>query len=175
MDFPFGTHEFFYHLSMYHYLFFGVMFVIAICFLILGVIYRKSPMAALLFYTLSFVGLFAGPFVGAYYIEEYLRSSSLQNIDVLRLTYTKAIVVNADIKNNGKAKLKDSYVSFCMVKKNKNSILEFINSIKAAHVQKYTFNLPIDKGASEHIRVVVDTSKLAVPTDYALYYQIKSF
>lgn len=175
MDFPFGLREFLNSLTMYHYLFFGLSFIASICFLILGIVYRKSHAAAMFLYTLSFLGLIVAPVAGAYYIEDYLRASSLQNIDVLRLTYTKAIVVNADIKNDGKSKIKTTYISLCMVKKNKNSILEFINSIKAAHVQKYTYKIPMEKGESQHIRAVIDTTKLPNPTDYSVFYQIKSF
>lgn len=175
MDFPFGLREFLHNLTMYHYLFFALSFIASICFLILGIVYRKSHAAAMFFYTLSFLGLIVAPVVGAYYIEDYLRASSLKNIDVLRLTYTKAIVVNADIKNDGKTKIKTTYVSLCMVKKNKNSILEFLNSIKAAHAQKYSYQIPMEKGESKHIRAVIDTTKLQNPSDYWVFYQIKSF
>lgn len=175
MDFPFSLRDFFNNLTMYHYLFFVLSFIASICFIILGIVYRKKHAAALFFYTVSFFGLMVAPIIGSYYIEDYLHRSTLKNIEILRLTYTKAIVFNADIQNEGKSPLKATYISLCMVKKNKNSILEFFNSLRAAHVQKFTYKMPIDKGSSEHMRAVIDTTKIANPSDYSVFYQIKSF
>jgi hypothetical protein len=175
MDFPFGIHEFLNNLTVYHYIFFALGFIASILLFLLGIVFRKRHGAALFFYLLSFIGLLVAPIIGAYYTEEYLRASSLKNIDILRLTFTKAIVLNADIQNDGNSNIGTTYISLQMVKKDKNSILQFINTLKPAYTQKYVYKLPMQKGESAHIRAVIDTTKLPNPSNYFIFYQIKSF
>ncbi len=175
MQFAFGVKEFFHNFLIYHYLFFGVLFFVAILTLVLGIALRKRLLAALFFYTSSFLAIFIAPFVGSYYLEEYIRGSSLQNIKISRLVYTPAIVVSAEVKNNGIIPIKETYLLFSMVKKNNNSILEFINMLKPAKTQKIHLKYPLSPNNTKEVRVVIDVSNIQLPASYAVYYQIKSF
>lgn len=175
MQFAFGVKDFFHNFLIYHYLFFGILFFVAILTLILGVILRRKHLFAAFFYTISFLSLFIAPFVGSYYLEEYTRGSSLENIKVSRLVYTKAIVVSAELKNNGKTAIRETHLLFSMVKKNNNSILEFINIYKPVKIQKIYLKYPLTPNETRDIRVVLDVSTIAVPASCAVYYQIKSF
>ena len=99
MEFAFDLKEFFRSLLIYHYVFFGVASFLTIAMMILGVILRRHLWAALLCFGLSFFGFSIGVPVGGYFLESYLRPSSLQNVTVHRLEFSKAIVFTADIKN----------------------------------------------------------------------------
>jgi len=175
VDFAFGVKDFFHNFLIYHYLFFGVLFFASIFMLILGVILRKRVLFAVFFYIGSFTSLFIAPFVGSYYLEEYIRGSSLQNIKIARLVYTPAIIVSGELKNNGKIATKGTYLLFSMVKKDNNSILEFINIFKPVKTQKVYLKYQLAPNETKEIRVVLDISKITIPTSYAVYYQIKSF
>jgi len=175
VQFAFEAVDFFHNFLIYHYLFFGVLFFVAVLTLVLGVILRRKHLLAAFFYIISFSTLFIAPFVGSYYLEEYIRSSSLQNIKISRLVYTKAIVVSAELKNNGVIPIKKTHLLLSMIKKDNNSILEFINLFKPAKTQKIYLQYPLAPNETREIRVVLDISKIALPTSYAVYYQIKSF
>lgn len=175
MELPFGVREFFHSFLIYHYIFLATLFFTTLFILMLGIMLRKIPIVSILFYIISFLGVTVAPFVGVYYIEEYLRGSSLENIKVARLVYTPAIVVTADLKNVGKTTIKKTNLVFNLVKKDNNGILEFINVFKPSRVQKIEFKYPLTPGNSRDIRVVIDTSGMTNPSSYAVYYQIKSF
>ena len=175
MELPFGLREFFHSFLIYHYLFFGILFVVAIFLLFLGVILRKKLIFALFFYTLSFLSVFVAPIVGSFYLEEYLRKSSLQNIKITRLVYTKAIVFTAELKNDGKIPLKNTHIVISMVKKDNNSILQFFNLFTPSNVLKTELKMPIEPSGARDVRIVIDTTKINVPTECAIYYQLKSF
>lgn len=175
MELPFGIKEFFHNFLIYHYIFFGVLFLASLFMLLLGVMFRRKLFISLLFYLAAFFGFTVAPFVGLYYIEEYLRGSSLENIKVVRLVYTPAIVVTADLKNSGKSTIKKTNLVFSLVKKDNNGILEFVNIFKPAKVQKVELKYALTPGNSRDIRVVLDTTNIANPSAYTIYYQIKSF
>jgi hypothetical protein len=172
---PFGLKEFFHNFFIYHYLFLGVLFFVAVLLLILGVILRRRLIFALFFYLLSFLTFTAGPIVGLYYLEEYLRKTSLENVKVARLVYTKAIVITADIRNEGKIPLKKTSIVISLVKKNNNSILEFINIFSPIKADKIELKMPLVPSEARDVRMVVDITKITNPAAYAVYYQIKSF
>ncbi|HOI83514.1 MAG TPA: DUF2393 family protein [Campylobacterales bacterium] len=175
MEFPFGIREFFHSFLIYHYIFLATLFLATLFVLTLGIMLRKVPIVSILFYIVSFLGVTVAPFAGVYYIEEYLRGSSLDNIKVARLVYTPAIVITADLKNTGKSAIKKTNLVFSLVKKDNNGILEFVNIFKPARVQKVDFKYQLTPGNSRDIRVVLDTAGIANPSSYAIYYQIKSF
>lgn len=175
MELPFGIREFFDNFLIYHYIFAVLIFLISLTLLSLGIFFRKKHFLAAFFYLFSFISVAFAPFVGFYYIEEYLRGSSLKNLEVTRLVYTPAIVLTAEIKNNGAATLKKTNLLFSVVKKNNNSILQAINIFKPARTQKITIKHSLKAGQSESIRVVLDISKIQNPNSYSLYYRIKSF
>jgi hypothetical protein len=175
VELPFGIREFFHSFLIYHYLFFGILFLVAIFLLSLGVMLRKRLIFALFFYLLSFLSLSAGPVVGSYYLEEYLRKASLQNIKITRLVYTKAIIFTAELKNEGRIPFKKTNIVISIVKKDNNSILQFFNMFSPAQVCKTELRIPIESGNICDIRIVVDITKINAPLDYAVYYQVKSF
>lgn len=174
MVLPFGLKEFFYSFFIYHYLFLGVLFFVAVLLLILGIVLRRKLIFALFFYLLSFLSFTVAPIAGIYYLEEYFRKTSIDNIKVARLVYTKAIVITADIKNDGKIPIKKTSVVISLVKKNNNSILEFINIFSPVKTDKIEFKMPLTPSDTKDIRIVIDTTKIANPSAYAIYYQIKS-
>lgn len=175
MELPFGIREFFHSFLIYHYLFLGTLFFAILLTIVLGVMLRKIPIVSFLFYFISFLGVSVAPFAGLYFVEEYLRGSALERINVARLVYTPAIVITADLTNNGNSQIKKTNLLFSFVKKNDNSILEFVNMLKPAKVQKIELKYQLASGNSKDVRVVLDTSNLPNPSSYAIYYQIKSF
>lgn len=175
MQLAFGVKDFLHNLLIYHYIFYALLFVFAFLMLLLGIYLRRKTTIALFFYIGSFLALFCAPFVGSYYIEEYLRSSSLQSIKVTRLVYSKTIVVTANLVNMGVAPIKETNLLFLLVKKDKNSILERLNTFKPVVTNKIKLKEPLKPNENREIRVVLDITKVATPSLYTLYYQIKSF
>lgn len=175
MELAFGIKDFFHSFLIYHYLFFIILFLAALFLLFMGITLRKRLFFALIFYIASFLAITAAPIAGSYYLEEYLRKSSLENVKVSRLVYTKAIVITANLTNKGKIPIKKSHIVFSMVKKNDNSILEFFNTFSPAASQKIVLQIPIKPGESSEVRFVFDISKVAAPTSYDVHYTIKSF
>lgn len=175
MELAFGIKDFFHSLLIYHYLFFIILFLAALFLLFMGIALRKKPLFAFIFYVASFLTITVAPVAGFYYLEEYLRKTSLENIKVLRLVYTKAIVITANLTNKGKIPIKKSYIMLSMVKKNDNSILEFFNTFSPAASQKILLQIPIKPGESSEVRFVFDISKVVSPESYDVRYVIKSF
>lgn len=175
MELPFEVREFFHNFLIYHYLFFGFLFLFSILLLVLGIVFRRRSILSFLFYFSSFISIFFAPFIGAFYLEEYLRGITLQNIKVSRLVYTKAIVVSAKMKNNGRAPLHTTHLLFSLVKKDNNSIREFINILKPIKTEKITIQEPVKQGETIDIRAVLDISQIEDPNSYAIYYKAKSF
>ena len=175
MELAFGAKEFFDNFLIYHYLFFGFLFLFGILLLVLGIVAKRSSFFSFLFYFGSFTSLFVGPFVGSYYLEEYLRGTKLEDVKVARLSYTKAIVLTAKMTNIGRAPISKSYVLTTLVKRDPNSIKEFINILRPAKVHKVSLDAPLKGKESMDIRVVMDISDVKNPSTFDLYYQIKSF
>lgn len=175
MELPFSVKEFFNNFLIYHYLFFGFLFLFAILLLVLGIVFRRKSFLAFLFYFSSFASAFIGPFAGSYYLEEYLRATSLEEVKVTRLTYTKAIVLSAKLKNNGRTLVNTSYISLSLVKKDDNSIKEFINILRPEKIEKKIISVPLAGKEHTDIRIVLDISDVKEPQKFSLFYQLKSF
>lgn len=175
MEVPFEIREFFHNFLIYHYLFFGFLFLFSILLLVLGVVFRKKSKLSFLFYFSSFLSLFFAPFVGSFYLEEYLRGVTLQNMKVSRLVYTEAIVVSAKLHNKGRVPLNTTHLLFSVVKKDNNSIREFVNVLRPVKTDKITMQEIVAPGESIDIRAVLDISQIKEPNRYAIYYKLKSF
>ncbi len=175
MELPFEIREFFHNFLIYHYLFFGFLFLFSILLLLLGIVFRKKSTLSFLFYFTSFTSLFFAPFVGAFYLEEYLRGAALQNVKVSRLVYTQAIVVTAKLHNKGRTPLNTTHLLFSIVKKDNNSIREFINVLRPEKTEKITMQNSVAPGESIDVRAVLDISQIKEPNTYTIYYKLKSF
>lgn len=175
MVLAFDIKDFFHNFLIYHYLFFIILFLVALFLLFMGIALRRKLFLAFIFYITSFLTITVAPVTGSYYLEEYLRKTSLENIKVSRLVYTKAIVITANLTNKGKIPIKKSYIVLSMVKKNNNSILEFFNTFSPAASQKIFLQIPIKPGENSEVRFVFDISKVNAPALYDVYYVVKSF
>ena len=175
MEFAFDLKEFFRSLLIYHYVFFGVASFLTIAMMILGVILRRHLWAALLCFGLSFFGFSIGVPVGGYFLESYLRPSSLQNVTVHRLEFSKAIVFTADIKNEGGIKSDKQYLVLKLVKKEENSILQYVHLLNPIISKKSHFLQEIAPSESKSVRIVLDVNKVKNLSDYVVFYEIKTF
>ena len=175
MEFAFDLKEFFRSLLIYHYVFFGVASFLTIAMMILGVILRRHLWAALLCFGLSFFGFSIGVPVGGYFLESYLRPSSLQNVTVHRLEFSKAIVFTADIKNDGGLKSHKQYLVLKLVKKEENSILQYVHLLNPVISKKSHFLQEIAPSESKSVRIVLDVNKVKNLSDYVVFYEIKTF
>ena len=175
MEFAFDLKEFFRSLLIYHYVFFGVASFLSIALMILGVILRRHLWAALLCFGLSFFGFSIGVPVGGYFLESYLRPSSLQNATVHRLEFSKAIVFTADIKNDGGLKSHKQFLVLKLVKKEDNSILQYAHLLTPELTKKSHYLQEIAPSDTKNIRVVLDVGKVKNLSNYVVFYEIKTF
>ncbi len=118
-------------LIIHDYILFGGAFVLFILFIILGIALRRRIIIAIFFILLSFVILFGAPTVGYIKMHEYLFSNSLKVLNEKKLTFTKAVVINATITNESKRHFKSCKITAKAHKVSKNKLKSILYSFKS--------------------------------------------
>jgi len=117
-------------LITYDYILFGGAFVLFILFIILGIALRQKTFLAIFFILLSFVILFGAPTIGYVKMHEFLFKNSLELTSEKKLTFTKAVVINATITNDSKRYFKNCTITAKAHKMSKNKLKTFLYSFK---------------------------------------------
>ncbi|WP_321777433.1 DUF2393 family protein [Sulfurimonas sp.] len=118
-------------LITYDYILFGGAFILFILFIILGIVLRKKTFLAIFFILLSFVILFGFPTIGYVKMHEFLFKNSIELVSEKKLTFTKAVVINATITNDSKRYFKTCRITAKAYKVSKNKLKSFIYSFKS--------------------------------------------
>lgn len=118
-------------LITYDYILFGGTFILFILFIILGIALRRKTIIAIFFILVSFVILFGAPTVGYIKMHEYLFANSLKITNEKKLTFTKAVVINATITNDSKRYFDSCKITAKAHKISKNKLKNFLYSLKS--------------------------------------------
>ena len=118
------------NLIPYDYLLFGGSFVLFILFMILGIILNHKTFISVFFFILSFSIIIFAPTIGYVKMHEYLFKNETKIVSLKKLHYTKAVVINASLKNTSKRDFDVCKLSFEAYRVSGNMIKDYIYKFK---------------------------------------------
>ncbi|MDQ1263781.1 MAG: hypothetical protein QG559_782 [Campylobacterota bacterium] len=122
--------EFINELIPYDYILFGGVLVFFILFVLLGVVFRKKTLLALILIIFGFAVLIGGSTIGYVKLHDYLFSHTTSIISQKKLNFTQAVVVYATITNESKREFKSCKITATAYRVNEDKIKEYILKFK---------------------------------------------
>jgi hypothetical protein len=117
-------------LVQYDYILFGAVFALFFLILILALVLRKRSFISGFLALLSFVILFVGTPVGYIKMHEYLFANSVKLLSQKQLSFTPAIVIIAELRNESKKDFSSCKITASVLKVSKKSIKTFLYQFK---------------------------------------------
>lgn len=142
-------------LILYDYLLFGAVFILFILFIILGIVFRRKVLLAVIFITLAFSLLLAGPVVGYLQIHKYFFANEIKNVEYKQLEFTQAVVVKGILKNISKKDFSHCQISASAFKVSGNKykdLLLALNPFQKSTIIEYD----IPKGYLVEFKIVIE-------------------
>ncbi len=118
-------------LITYDYILFGSVFGLFILFIILGIVFRRKTVLAVLMMLLAFIILFVGPTLGYIKMHEFLYKNSVELVSQKKLTFTKAVVVKGQLTNESKYDFKSCKITATTHKVSKKKLKTYLYSFKS--------------------------------------------
>jgi hypothetical protein len=118
-------------LITYDYILFGSVFGLFILFIIVGILFRKKTVLAVILILLAFSILFIGPTLGYVKMHEFLYKNSLKLTSEKRLSFTKAVVVKGELTNESKYNFESCKITASAHKVSKKKLKTFLYSFKS--------------------------------------------
>jgi hypothetical protein len=142
-------------LIVYDYILFGSVFFIFILVIILGILFRKRTVLAIILIFLSFTTLIIGSTLGYTQMHKYLYKNSTFLVSQKLLTYTKAVVVYGVVKNISKFDFKSCKITASAYKVSDNSLKDYLYKFKAFKKMSILEN-DILKGQKREFKIIVE-------------------
>ena len=143
------------NLIPYDYILFGVSFSLFVLFIILGILLRSKTFISVLLLLMAFVIIILGPTLGYSKMHEYLFKNEVSIKSQKKLTYVKAVVVQAKLTNTSKYNFSVCKVKLSVYKVTKNSIKNYIYKLKPFK-QMSILKYDIMKGSTIDIKAIVE-------------------
>ena len=143
------------NLIPYDYILFGVSFSLFVLFIILGILLRNKTLISVFFLLIAFVTIILGPTLGYSKMHEYLFKNEVIIISQKKLSFIKAIVVQAKLTNTSKTDFGICKVHFEAYKVSGNSIKDYIYKFKPLR-QMSILKYDITKGSSIDVKAILE-------------------
>lgn len=118
------------NLIVYDYILFGSLFVLFIIFVLVGIILRRKTLLAIFIIVFAFITLFAGSIFGYIAMHQYLFKNETTIISQKKLSFTKAVVVYAKLKNTSDRDFKSCKITAMAYKVSNNEIKNYLLKFK---------------------------------------------
>ncbi|MDX9813910.1 MAG: DUF2393 family protein [Sulfurimonas sp.] len=142
-------------LIIYDYILFGSILLVFVIFIILSIVFRRSTIVSTLLLLVGFGVLFGGSFVGYKELHSYLFKHTLTINESKKLTYTKAIVLKATLKNESKRVFNECKISASVYRKKEYKLVEEILKLKPiAKMSIVESNIDID--STRDIKMLIE-------------------
>ena len=149
--------EYIHHLSLYDYMAYGWVLLFFVIFLILSIlISSKKPLLSVVFILLNFTFLLFSPLMINTFMNKTVRKNSVKIIKIDYLHFSKALIVSAKIKNEGKVDFKECKVKAKIIKQSKNAFKNFLYGLKPLKKRTIFIKDKITKQSSMEFKVVFD-------------------
>ena len=143
------------NLIPYDYILFGVSFSLFVLFIILGILLRNKTLISVFFLLIAFVTIILGPTLGYSKMHEYLFKNEVIIISQKKLSFIKAIVVQAKLTNTSKTNFGICKVHFEAYKVSGNSIKDYIYKFKPLR-QMSILKYDITKGSTIDVKAILE-------------------
>lgn len=147
--------------SVFDILGFLFAMILGLLFLILAVSLRKRLGVMFLMLLLSIASFGGGPFFMKFMVDTIVRKTTIENLDVKQLVYTRAVIVRGTLVHSGKMDLKDCVVKVEIWKKATKMIDEYIRYVKKpTYKQEFEVVKSLPLGSTYDFQVVYDDFRL---------------
>jgi len=143
------------NLIPYDYILFGVSFSLFVLFIILGILLRHKTFISVFLLLLAFIIIIFGPTLGYFKMHEYLFKNEVSIVSQKKLTFTKAVVIQAKLTNTSNKNFSICKIYFEAYKVSGNTIKDYIykfKPLKQMSILKY--DLP--KGQTIDIKAILE-------------------
>ncbi len=139
-------HDFTASLTLYDYLGFALLGLFFLFFMILSIVVRQKPAAALLFAFLAFIMLIAGPFGVKEVFDRVVRSSAVVITKEQKLQYSKALLLEGKLTHTGKIAYSRCRVIIDIYKDRDNKYLNYLQRFLPFRSKTLHFDRSLQKG-----------------------------
>lgn len=153
------------NLIAYDYILFGSLFVLFIIFVSVGIILRRKTLLAIFIILFAFITLFAGSIFGYIAMHQYFFKNETTIISQKKLSFTKAVVVYAKVKNSSDRDFKSCKITATAYKVSNNEIKNYLLKFKPI-IKMSILENDILKGQEREIKLIIE------PFTYANDYNV---
>ena len=143
------------NLIPYDYILFGVSFSLFILFIILGILLRQKTFISVLLFIIAFSIIIFGPTLGYFKMHEYLFKNEVNIVSQKKLTFIKAVVIQAKLTNTSSTDFGICKIHFEAYKVSGNTIKDYIYKFKPLK-QMSILEYDIAKGSSIDIKAILE-------------------
>jgi hypothetical protein len=119
------------------------------------------------------IGVMAGgPFLMSMMVDSIVRKSTVENLEIKQLNFTKALVVTGRVRNSGKIDLKNCIVDIQIWKQDNNEYKEYKRMFKKpTYSHKYNVAKFLPQRRAQEFKAVYDNFR--VPDGYEVVVKSK--
>jgi len=143
-------------LTLYDYLGFVLLGLFFIFFIILSIVVRKKPLAALFFGLFACTILVAGPLGVKEIFDRLIRSAEISLDNVQKLHYSNALIIEGSLQNSGKIEYSKCSVHIRIYQDRKNKYLNYVQKFLPLYTKKVQLQGPIAKMQSQSFETTIE-------------------
>lgn len=143
------------NLIAYDYVLFGSLFVLFIIFVSVGIILRRKTLLAIFIIVFAFITLFAGSIFGYIEMHQYFFKNETTIISQKKLSFTKAVVVYAKLKNTSDRDFKSCKITATAYKVSNNEIKNYLLKFKPI-IKMSILENDILKGQEREVKFIIE-------------------
>ena len=142
-------------LITYDYILFGSVFSLFLLLIILAIVLRRRVGLSIFILLLSFIILFVGPTIGYKEMHKYLFANSITLTSQKKLTFTPAIVIKGNLKNESNFNFERCEITASVHKVSKNALKNYIYGFKTLKKMSILED-NINKGNTRTFKLIVE-------------------
>lgn len=142
-------------LIIYDYILFGSLFALFILLIILSIVLRDKKTLAIFLIFISFTLLILGCTFGYIKMHEFLYANTTSIVSQKKLTYTKAVIVEATVKNISKFDFKSCKITVKAYKVSENPLKNYLFSFNPFNKMSIVEH-DIPRGQEREIELIIE-------------------
>ena len=143
------------HFGLYDYVAYIWLFLTFLILLFLAMLFiKKSTKFSILLMLLSFILLFAGPFVLKHFLDKTLRPVLVSHIKYQKLHFSNTLIVDSSIENISQKPYNFCQIDTKIYKPSNSKLKDFINRLKPIEYRSILSKRELKAGATMQNRTI---------------------